>query len=103
MLEKIYNYANLAEKDINDIVIRIKALIIKDDNILIGNGNNVWQFPGGHLEEGETFKECLKREVLEETGIYLDDTEIKEPFYKVTYLNKDYPTVGINRKNEIYY
>ena len=32
MLEKIYNYANLAEKDINDIVIRIKALIIKDDN-----------------------------------------------------------------------
>ena len=103
MLEKIYNYANLAEKDINDIVIRIKALIIKDDNILIGNGNNVWQFPGGHLEEGETFKECLKREVLEETGIYLDDDEIKEPFYKVTYLNKDYPTVGINRKNEIYY
>lgn len=103
MREIIYNYDHLTDKDITETVIRTKALIVNGDDIFLGNESNIIQFPGGHLEERETLEECLKREVLEETGIYLDDTEIKEPFYKVTYLNKDYPTVGINRKNEIYY
>lgn len=68
----------------------------------MGNENNIYQFPGGHLEENETFEECLKREVLEETGIEIDDDEIKIPFMKVTYY-KDWPAIGNNRKSEIYY
>ena len=58
---------------------------------------------GNFPEDGETFKECLKREVLEETGIILEDREIKRPFMKVTFLNKDWPEVGKNRKAKIYY
>lgn len=27
-----------------------------------------WEIPGGHIEEGETWKEAVKREMFEETG-----------------------------------
>ena len=100
--KQYYNYDYLNDEDITEVVIRTKALIINNKNIILGNENNIYQFPGGHLEENETFEECLKREVLEETGIEIDDDEIKIPFMKVTYLNKDWPAIGNNRKSEIY-
>ena len=103
MKETIYNYDYLTNEDITETVIRTKALIINGDNILIGNENGLFQFPGGHLEENESFNDCLKREVLEETGISIDDSEIERPFMKVTFMNKDWPEQGKNRKAEIYY
>lgn len=103
MKEVVYNYDNLKESDINEVVIRIKVLLINDKNILLGNADNIYQFPGGHLENDETFEECLKREILEETGIEILNDEINKPFMKVSYLNKNHPQVGNNRKSEIYY
>lgn len=103
MKETIYNYDYLTDNDITEVVVRTKALIIKNENILVGNENGLFQFPGGHLEKKESITDCLKREVLEETGIELDDEEIKRPFYKVTFLSKDWPEKGKNRKAEIYY
>ena len=103
MKEIIYNYDNLKETDITEVVVRTKALVINDDNIFIGNEDNVFQFPGGHLEDNESFNECLKREIMEETGIEIEDNNIEKPFMKVTYMNKDWPEKGKNRKAEIYY
>ena len=103
MKEIIHNDDNLREEEITEHVIRAKALIINDGTILIANENSLFEFPGGHLDEGETIDECLKREVLEETGIELDDSEIKGIILKATYMNRDWPEKGKNRKNEIYY
>lgn len=34
---------------------------------------NMWDIPGGHVEEGETTEECIVREMKEEIGVELDD------------------------------
>lgn len=103
MKEIIYNYDNLSDDEITELVTRVKALLLKDDKLLIGNEDNVFQFIGGHLEDGETLNQCLKREIAEETGIVIEDNEIGKLFMKTTYLNKDWPEKGKNRKCEIYY
>ncbi len=103
MKEIFYNYDNLTKQDIDETIIRTKALIINDNNeITLGYCHKTYQFPGGHLEEGESLNQCLIREIEEETGIKLKHTEMKL-FQKTTYYNKNYHDSGKNRENIIYY
>ena len=34
-----------------------------------------WSFPGGHVEDGESFQACAVREVMEETGFLVKNLE----------------------------
>ena len=96
MKEIIYNYELLEEKEINNIVQRVKALIINsNDEILLGYADKTYQFVGGHVEVGEELMPALMREVKEESGIILNNLDLK-PFFRVKYYNRNYPSEGLN-------
>ena len=58
--------------------IGIGVIVKKSGKVLIGHrmgshGANTWSFPGGHLEEEEGPERTASREVLEETGLEVND------------------------------
>ena len=78
----------------------VGVLIWNDGKLLLGkrkntHGENMWAFPGGHLEFGESPTECAIRETLEETGLTIkkikrltvtNDVFVKENKHYVTFI-----------------
>jgi len=70
----------MTDKKNNRPVIGVGVLVWREKKILLGQrivdsacnkASMCWQFPGGHLEDGESVITCAQREVSEETGLVI--------------------------------
>ncbi|MFX0116033.1 MAG: NUDIX hydrolase [Candidatus Hodarchaeota archaeon] len=73
------------------------ALTVHDNRFLVIKrgappAKGLWSVPGGAIDLGETVEECLKREVLEETGI---EIEVEEFLRYVDVILKEKATKNI--------
>jgi mutator protein MutT len=78
-------------------VITVVAAIIRRDGLLLltrrrsdAHLPNLWEFPGGKVEPGESFIEALRRELLEELGVH---AEIHDEYYTTIH---HYPTKSVD-------
>ena len=52
----------------------VGVIFVRDGRVFLAkrhgaHGENTWASAGGHLEIGETFEECARREAMEELGV----------------------------------
>jgi mutator protein MutT len=74
------------------------ALIFRAGKLLITQRHanshlgGLWEFPGGKREAGETFEQCLIREIREELGVEISVGELFEE------IHHDYPEKSVHLK-----
>ena len=102
MREIVFNNHNLTDHDMEETVVRVKGLIVNSrGKILLAHNNHTYQFPGGHLEDGENMNDCIVREIKDETGINVK--VIEEPFLCIKTYDDNYFNSGRKVLNSIYY
>lgn len=58
------------------------------------HGANTWSIPGGHLEFGESWEDCVRREAMEEVGVELKNVRFRALTNDIfTAENKHYITI----------
>ncbi|HWP19350.1 MAG TPA: NUDIX hydrolase [Burkholderiaceae bacterium] len=64
--------------------VSVKAVLIQRDHVLLlKNERDEWELPGGKLELGEDVRDCLLREIWEETGL---QAQVGQPLTSYVYL-----------------
>ena len=75
-------------------------MILKDGKLLLAkrkgsHGASEYAFPGGHLEFGESFEDCARRETLEEAGIKIKNIRFQLVTNLTKYPGKHYAHIGL--------
>lgn len=78
----------------NFFQVSVKGLHFNEaGELLMIKEGEIWELPGGRIQKGEQFIDCLKREVIEETGIECDVLD-KQPSIV-------YPTIDLEGRPRI--
>lgn len=82
------------------IKVGIGVLLFKDGKILLAkrkgsHGAGEYAFTGGHLEFGESFEDCARRETREETGMEIDNIRFNLVGNFKKYSNTHYVHLGL--------
>ena len=91
-----FNKENVKEEEIEMRVEKSRGIILNSQGkALIVKHAGLYMLPGGRVEQ-ETPREALKREIMEEAGIF--NIECKnEPFLKIRSYDRDYYTRKLGR------
>ncbi|MBI4085982.1 MAG: NUDIX domain-containing protein [Candidatus Liptonbacteria bacterium] len=78
----------------------VAVIVLKEGKVLVGKrmsgtGNGTWCLPGGKLEFGESWEECARRELKEETGLEVENLSFAYVTNDITpeYNNTHYITI----------
>ena len=91
MQEIIINDTNLSDRDIQKVGNKVRAVLIRDNNLLISHYGGVVLLPGGSIDKNETKEDAIIRELEEETGITYNIDELEE-LLTIKYYQPNYPT-----------
>jgi len=74
----------------------LTEIVLVQNNYSFNKGEDKWGLPKGHREGNETYATCAKREVREETGLFL---KVKDNMPKIKINNTFYFIIVTNKKN----
>lgn len=77
----------------------VGVMVLKNGQLLLGrrkgsHGAGEYAYPGGHLEHLESFEQCAKREVKEETGLEIGPIRFLRVLNTTEYAPKHYIDVA---------
>lgn len=87
----IINDNNISSDDINKFGSKARAILIKDNKILVSHYGGVILLPGGSKNYDETPEQCIIRELKEEIGIDYNINSLKKLLI-LKYFQTNYPT-----------
>lgn len=78
----------------------VGIMVFRDGKVLLGkrkgaHGAGEYAWPGGHMEFGESFEQCAKREVMEEAGIEIENVRFLRLMNLKAYDKKHYVDIGL--------
>lgn len=87
------NDNKIHDNDVDKFGNKVRAILVKDDKLLVSHYGGVILLPGGSIDEGETPEDAIIRELREEIGIEYSMNELKKflilKYYQANYSTRD--------------